>query len=126
MKIATWKKEFSRHDSFRGEMTPSRPTQGEKLRTTPAVRKRIQMKFSIARSHGLARAATGLFPNGVKFMGLLGLVLASIPAAQAACGDITGLSAPFQFVDASAQARSMQDDEAARNRGGSHAASIVG
>jgi hypothetical protein len=84
------------------------------------------MKFSIARSHGLARAATGLFPNGVKFMGLLGLVLASIPAAQAACGDITGLSAPFQFVDASAQARSMQDDEAARNRGGSHAASIVG
>jgi hypothetical protein len=84
------------------------------------------MKFSIARSHRSARAATRLFPNGVKLMGLFALVAAFIPAAQASCGDITGLSAPFQFVDASAQARSMQDDEAARSRGGNQAASIVG
>jgi hypothetical protein len=84
------------------------------------------MEFSIARSHRPARAATRLFPNGVKFMGLLGLVLASIPAAQASCGDITGLSAPFEFVDASAQARSIQDDEVARSRGGNTAPTIVG
>src|ERR1700733_1323110 len=126
MKIATWEKEFSRHGSFRGEMTPLGPTQGEKLRTTPAVRKRIQMKFSIARSHSLARTATRLFPNGLKLMGLFAMVAAFIPAAQASCGDLAGLTAPFQFMDASAQARSMQDDEVARSRGGDRAASTVG
>jgi hypothetical protein len=58
-------------------------------------------------------------------MGLFALVAALIPAAQASCGDLAGLSAPFQFADASAQARSMQEDEEARARGGNQAASIV-
>jgi len=84
------------------------------------------MKFLIARSDRSARAATGLFPKGVKLMGLFALVAAFIPAAQASCGDLAGLSAPFQFTDASAQVRSMQEDEVARGRGGNPAASIVG
>jgi len=84
------------------------------------------MKFLIVRSARSARAATGLFSNGVKLVGLFALVAAFIPAAQAGCGDLAGLSAPFQFADASAQARSMREDEVARSRGGNQAASIVG
>lgn len=82
------------------------------------------MKSLIARSDRSARAAAGLVPNGIKLMGLFALVAAFIPAAQASCGDLVGLTAPFQFADASAQVRASHADEVARSRGGN--ASIVG
>ena len=67
------------------------------------------MKFSITKSHRSAGAATGIFSNGVKLVGLFALIAAFIPVAQAGCGDLAGLSAPFQFADANAQVRSMQE-----------------
>jgi hypothetical protein len=59
-------------------------------------------------------------------MGLFALVAVFIPAAQASCGDLAGLSAPFQFADESAQVRSMQEDELARGRGWNTAPTVVG
>lgn len=83
------------------------------------------MKFSIARSHRSNRATTALFSNGAKLLGLFSLAAAFIPVAQASCGDLAGLTAPFQFADETAQVRSMLQDEAAKARGGT-SPTIVG